>query len=68
MKLNAHGSILQFSTNAEGRMVHDGQSSTSWRADWATGESPLVQYLVPAKDGGYHTPERRVGREPQGMV
>ena len=55
MKLNAHGSILQFSTNAEGRMVHDGQSSTSWRADWATGRIPLVQYLVPAKDGGYHT-------------
>lgn len=55
MKLNAHGSILQFSTNAEGRMVHDGQSSTSWRADWATGRIPLVQYLVPARDGGYHT-------------
>lgn len=55
MKLDAHGSILQFSTNGHGRMVHDGQSSTSWRAEWATGRIPLVQYLVPAKDGGFHT-------------
>ena len=34
MKLDAHGSILQFSTNGHGRMVRDGQSSTSWRAEW----------------------------------
>lgn len=55
MKLSAHGSVLQFSTDGQGRTVHDGQANTSWRAEWATGRIPLVQYLVPAKDGGYHT-------------
>lgn len=55
MKLNAHGSTLQFSTNGKGRMINDGQSANSWYAEWATGRTPLVQYLVPAKDGGYHT-------------
>lgn len=55
VKLGAHGSVLHFSTDAQGRTVADEQSGKSWRAEWATGRVPLVQYLVPATDGGYHT-------------
>lgn len=55
MKLKAHGSVLHFFTDGQGRTVEDAQAGKSWRAEWATGRIPLVQYLVPAGDGGYHT-------------
>ncbi len=55
-KLKAHGSTLVFSTDKEGeRSVFDEQSNTRWKAAWATGRTPLVQYLLPAPDGGFHT-------------
>lgn len=59
MKLDAHGSILQFSTNGHGRMVHDGQSSTSWRAEWATGESRCSIWFLPRT--AVFIPERCMG-------
>ncbi len=54
-RLQAHGSLLRFTTDAEGRKVHDTAAGADWRIQWATGRTPLVQYLAPAKDGGFHT-------------
>ncbi len=53
--LTAHGSKLSFFTDAQGRKAHDAQSNQTWQLKWATGRTPLVQYLAPARDGGYHT-------------
>ncbi len=55
-RLNAHGSTLTFSTGKQGeRLVHDQKSGRTWPAVWATGRTPLVQYLLPSSDGGFHT-------------
>lgn len=56
MKLNAHGSILQFSTNAEGRMVHDGPVLNLLARGLGHGENPPGAVPgFPPRDGGYHT-------------
>ncbi len=56
VKLAAHGSTITFSTDRnQNRSIFDEQSGKRWKAAWATGRTPLVQYLVPADDGGYHT-------------
>lgn len=55
-KLKAHGSTLVFSTGKDGeRSVLDEKSGKTWKVAWATGRTPLVQYLLPASDEGYHT-------------
>ncbi|MDO4410233.1 MAG: ammonia-forming cytochrome c nitrite reductase subunit c552 [Akkermansia sp.] len=53
--LKAHGSTLTFSTTPGKRLVSDFGSKQQWQVTWATGYHPLVQYLVPSPDGGYHT-------------
>lgn len=56
VSLKAHGSMVTFSTSPQNeRKVHDQKTGKSWPAAWATGRTPLVQYLVPAEDGGFHT-------------
>ncbi|MEG0426340.1 MAG: ammonia-forming cytochrome c nitrite reductase subunit c552 [Akkermansia sp.] len=56
MEIQAHGSTIHFTTGEEGnRHIHDDQMNKTWDASWATGRIPLVQYIVPAKDGGFHT-------------
>lgn len=57
VSLRAHGSGIHFSTEPGGkRKISDEQTGKTWEAAWATGRVPLVQYIVPAEDGGFHTP------------
>lgn len=57
MSLPAHGSVIHFTTEQGGkRRISDEQMAKKWDAAWAVGRVPLVQYIVPSKDGGYHTP------------
>lgn len=54
--LSAHGSTLTFSTTANGqRQFFDSRADKTYTATMASGRTPLVQYLVPSSDGGYHT-------------
>lgn len=54
--LKAHGSELTFFTDKKGeRRVYDQEKDRSWNVQWVTGRIPLVQYLVPSEDGGFHT-------------
>ncbi len=47
---------LFFRTGAKGsRLLGDPDSRQTWEARYALGRTPLVQYLIPAADGGYHT-------------
>lgn len=56
LPLTAHGTTLTFTTSSEGkRVLVDKKSGESWTAAMAIGRIPLVQYLIPGKDGGYHT-------------
>ena len=53
--MQAHNSVLYFSTRQGVRKVEDKETGKSWDVQYATGRVPLVQYLVKAPDGGYHT-------------
>lgn len=56
-KLKAHHSTMSFDSTADGaRVMSDEQSGKKWTVAWATGRTPLVQYLLPDGHGGYHTP------------
>lgn len=56
-KLKAHGSELAFSTTRKGGLlIKDAPSGQSYQVQAVLGRTPLVQYLVKAKDGGLHTP------------
>ncbi len=56
-KLKAHGSELTFSTTRKGGLlIKDALSGQSYQVQAVLGRTPLVQYLVKAKDGGLHTP------------
>lgn len=56
LPLTAHGTTITFTTNAEGkRVLVDKTTNQTWTAEMAIGRIPLVQYLIPGKDGGYHT-------------
>ncbi len=47
---------LFFSTDAKhARLITDTDSGQHWNACYALGRKPLVQYLVAASDGGFHT-------------
>lgn len=47
---------LAFRTGSQGRrLIGDPDTKQTWEARFALGRIPLVQYLVPAADGGYHT-------------
>lgn len=49
---------LLFSTDArQNRLITDTDSGQQWIARYALGRTPLVQYLVAAPDGGFHTTE-----------
>lgn len=49
---------LLFSTGAQqNRLITDTDSGQTWIARHALGKTPLVQYLVEAPDGGFHTTE-----------
>ena len=54
--LEAHHSKLSFLTGKNGqRVVKERSSGREWPVAMAIGRVPLVQYLVPSGDGGYHT-------------
>lgn len=56
-KLKAHGTTLSFQTDdKQQRSILDVPTGKAWTAKWAVGRTPLVQYIVPAEDKGYHTP------------
>lgn len=56
-RLQAHGSELTFSANRKGELLlADSQTQREFKAEWVLGRRPLVQYLVKADDGGWHTP------------
>ena len=56
-RLQAHGSELTFSANRKGELLlADTQTQREFKAEWVLGRRPLVQYLVKADDGGWHTP------------
>ncbi len=47
---------LRLQTDAQRRrIVTEPSSGKNWEARFALGRFPLVQYLVPAPDGGFHT-------------
>lgn len=55
--LAAHGSLLTFSTDREGKFhLQDSQTGRKYEVGYVLGRRPLVQYLVKAHDGGLHTP------------
>lgn len=57
LSLQAHGSTLHFSTGKDGtRQLFDEETAKKWKAGWVTGRVPLVQYIVPSEDGGFHAP------------
>lgn len=56
-RLQAHGSELRFSTSRDGQLLlADSESKRNFVVQSVLGRRPLIQYLVKAEDGGYHTP------------
>lgn len=56
-RLAAHGSELTFSTDKTGTFhLQDAQTGRKFEVAYVLGRRPLVQYLVKAQDGGWHTP------------
>ncbi len=56
-QLNAHGSVLTFTTSREGNLLlSDSQSGRTFTVHSVLGRRPLVQYLVQGDDGSLHTP------------
>jgi len=54
-QLLAHGDTLGFSMQQQQPQVSSRQSAKSWPVIWAIGKEPLVQYLLPDQNGGFHT-------------